>query len=621
MSGGGNTFLDCFLDTAKVGFEVNRQAEFTNCCGYNNRKYGLNGCTYYMINTNDSVKINGGHITDIDTNASFVGGKLPNENTDIIGVTGTDTIKWLPKFKKSGYNSSNKISNVAGYNFANLNLNSKKSDKINCYSANINFDIVISNKEGKFKINVSAIKNTDNIYFICNGNQSAVDRIKILKLSDPEDNSIVYKFIYKPVDNSDVLLFDVKDVMGNFIKANQDGSSSNEGLGTKYFTTFNVLEILESEGTLYATEISEDGAVEIPIGHANKDDNVMEDITVRVEDLSLNKVTHIMNMGETFQLVASVIPENATNKKCVFESSIKEVVTVDEKGLVSAVGIGNADIIVTTEDGGKVATCSITVNSNVVEDDGVEDDTETPNTSEFELYYQGSLDGEKTNNIILEGNGEGCYTEKNASNILFNIITHSSKFNLGNYTDGIELNSTGQQVSKVNSIVYDNFIEVKGSSKIVFYNKYHKASYYKIFEYDENHNFLKRTLSALNAKSLFMTTQQSTKYLKICVNYFDLSDLEHFVVSYGSVDNLYTSNMNPLRSNSDNSVKDKIYFDGAKIVHIQNVGADGNELLEPVVVNCTGRANLEFNKMSNETYIFMLPSKDGSNEAYIRESN
>lgn len=66
--------------------------------------------------------------------------------------------------------------------------------------------------------------------------------------------------------------------------------------------------------------------------------------------------------GETVQLIASVTPDNAVNKKLTWTTSDSSVATVDENGLVTAVANGTAIITVTTEDGEMIATSTITVN-------------------------------------------------------------------------------------------------------------------------------------------------------------------------------------------------------------------------------------------------------------------
>ena len=64
---------------------------------------------------------------------------------------------------------------------------------------------------------------------------------------------------------------------------------------------------------------------------------------------------------ETAQLTAEVIPSYADNTRVTWKSSDENVVTVDEKGKVTAVGNGTATITVTSVSGNYTATVAVTV--------------------------------------------------------------------------------------------------------------------------------------------------------------------------------------------------------------------------------------------------------------------
>ena len=81
--------------------------------------------------------------------------------------------------------------------------------------------------------------------------------------------------------------------------------------------------------------------------------------TVAVDSISLDKTTANLNKGDTLELTATVKPDDATDKTVTWTSSDEKVVTVDEKGVVTAVGAGKA--VVTAKAGSKTATCEITV--------------------------------------------------------------------------------------------------------------------------------------------------------------------------------------------------------------------------------------------------------------------
>ena len=81
-----------------------------------------------------------------------------------------------------------------------------------------------------------------------------------------------------------------------------------------------------------------------------------------VSSVSLNKSSEALTKAsETLQLAATVTPGDVANKNVTWKTSNPAVATVDAKGEVTAVANGTCTITVTTEDGGKSATCVITV--------------------------------------------------------------------------------------------------------------------------------------------------------------------------------------------------------------------------------------------------------------------
>ena len=83
--------------------------------------------------------------------------------------------------------------------------------------------------------------------------------------------------------------------------------------------------------------------------------------SVPVTGVKLNTETLELFTGNTATLTATVEPENATNKNVTWSSDKPDVATVDAAGKVTAVSEGTATITVTTADGSKQATCSVTV--------------------------------------------------------------------------------------------------------------------------------------------------------------------------------------------------------------------------------------------------------------------
>ena len=80
-----------------------------------------------------------------------------------------------------------------------------------------------------------------------------------------------------------------------------------------------------------------------------------------VESVELNKSELELVEGETETLVATVKPDNATDSSISWSSSDSTVAAVSASGEVLAVAAGTAVVTVTTTDGGKTASCSVTV--------------------------------------------------------------------------------------------------------------------------------------------------------------------------------------------------------------------------------------------------------------------
>ena len=83
--------------------------------------------------------------------------------------------------------------------------------------------------------------------------------------------------------------------------------------------------------------------------------------SVSVTGVSLSKSVLSLAVGESETLVATVAPERATDRSVTWESSNKNVATVNQNGTVKAVAAGSAVIGVRTNDGGFTARCNLTV--------------------------------------------------------------------------------------------------------------------------------------------------------------------------------------------------------------------------------------------------------------------
>ena len=107
------------------------------------------------------------------------------------------------------------------------------------------------------------------------------------------------------------------------------------------------------------------GSHEVIVNGGTLSGNVTGEVTYKVTGVSLNKDSLTLDVGSSETLNATVAPNNATNQKVTWTSNAESVATVDESGNVEAVAPGTANITVTTEDGSKQATCTVTVTQPV----------------------------------------------------------------------------------------------------------------------------------------------------------------------------------------------------------------------------------------------------------------
>ena len=81
---------------------------------------------------------------------------------------------------------------------------------------------------------------------------------------------------------------------------------------------------------------------------------------VPVSGVVLDKTSVELLEGETITLIATVSPDNATDKTVVWSTSDASIATVDNNGVVKAIKVGK--VTITAKAGDKTATCEVTVN-------------------------------------------------------------------------------------------------------------------------------------------------------------------------------------------------------------------------------------------------------------------
>lgn len=128
---------------------------------------------------------------------------------------------------------------------------------------------------------------------------------------------------------------------------------------------------------------------EIPVVDFNKQTTAPAPAVIPVSSVTLNKSTSSGLVGGTEQLIATVLPAEATDKSVTWSTS-GAAATVSSTGLVTLVSRGSANITVTTTDGSHTASCMFTITQPVASV------TMTPATVDL------SLSGTTTHSMSIE---------------------------------------------------------------------------------------------------------------------------------------------------------------------------------------------------------------------------
>lgn len=108
-------------------------------------------------------------------------------------------------------------------------------------------------------------------------------------------------------------------------------------------------------GVTYITAISKDGDYEA---------TCVVNVVTHLADMKISVGNVRLFYKDTYQLKTVIMPYDTSDKTIVWSTSDAEVATVNENGIVTAVGRGTATITAITVDGEITDTCVITVNYN-----------------------------------------------------------------------------------------------------------------------------------------------------------------------------------------------------------------------------------------------------------------
>ncbi len=96
-------------------------------------------------------------------------------------------------------------------------------------------------------------------------------------------------------------------------------------------------------------------------GELDEKDQLLSFNPIPVEGVFLDKTSLEVEIDRYYSLIATIFPENAAEKTVTWSSSNEAIATVSSDGVVTGVAVGSAVITVTANDGGKTASCNVTV--------------------------------------------------------------------------------------------------------------------------------------------------------------------------------------------------------------------------------------------------------------------
>lgn len=232
--------------------------------------------------------------------------------------------------------------------------NSNATDKTFTFSSS-NKDVVNVDENGK----VTAVKaGTADITVHANGARNLEKKFSIsvkaivgevswneasAQLSTVEVNSQTqFGYVVKPAD---------ADVTSQYSSSNEEVAvADNTGLVTAKKNGKAVIKLVITDGAGNTKTLEKEIIVKTSVTGLNLSEN---EKTIYKDESD--------NEPAIYQIVYNVLPETASNTNVSFESDNVNVVTVNDSGVVTAVGPGTANITVKTQDGDKTAKIAITV--------------------------------------------------------------------------------------------------------------------------------------------------------------------------------------------------------------------------------------------------------------------
>ena len=183
-------------------------------------------------------------------------------------------------------------------------------------------------------------------------------------------------------------------------------------------------------------------------GSSNKDNAILE------EDLQLSTYILDMQIGETQQVIATILPANATYQEVSWLSGNTNIVTVDN-GLVTATGVGKTIIKVTSSKKQITKMINVTVKANTIEVEKI-----NISNSNIELNVGNTSKIEYTIEPSNATNKKVSFTVSDKNIVGFDANGNIVGVNVGTAT--VTLKSSNDKTATVTVTVKEKEIEVTG---------------------------------------------------------------------------------------------------------------------------------------------------------------
>lgn len=138
-------------------------------------------------------------------------------------------------------------------------------------------------------------------------------------------------------------------------------------------------------------------------------------IEKNVTDITLDQEEIYMQVGDIFQINAYVKPDDANDKLVIFQSTNKEVAEVQEKGIITAKDIGEADIIAVSNENSEIkAKCKVFVVKEM---------------QDSEIHFDSSLtvNSLEVSSIDYDENTVANIKDKIITNLEIEIVNHKNE--------------------------------------------------------------------------------------------------------------------------------------------------------------------------------------------------